>query len=328
MKNHLIILFLFISSCSFGQEEYEKIRNDIKKTDKIHDSLMPKNWTVKSLFGLNGSQTSFVNWAAGGRNNVSVLGYIDFSAIYQKKRIKWTNDIKLALGGMFYTDSAGKKQGLQKTDDRIDIATSFGYEFKKHWFATAIGGYRTQFLDGFTYPNDSVPISRFMAPGYANFSLGIEYAPVDYFNVYLSPIASKMTVVNDERLADAGAFGVKKAEYDLTTGVLLKHGLRFRNEMGAYFRVRFQKELFKNIEMKARLELFSNYVEKPQNIDVNFENIFTFKVNKWFQASLQWNLIYDDDIKIRDSKGNTGPRTQFKSVIGLGISYALSNIKK
>lgn len=319
---------MFISSCSFGQEEYEKIRNDIKKTDKIHDSLMPKNWTVKSLFGLNGSQTSFVNWAAGGRNNVSVLGYIDFSAIYQKKRIKWTNDIKLALGGMFYTDSAGKKQGLQKTDDRIDIATSFGYEFKKHWFATAIGGYRTQFLDGFTYPNDSVPISRFMAPGYANFSLGIEYAPVDYFNVYLSPIASKMTVVNDERLADAGAFGVKKAEYDLTTGVLLKHGLRFRNEMGAYFRVRFQKELFKNIEMKARLELFSNYVEKPQNIDVNFENIFTFKVNKWFQASLQWNLIYDDDIKIRDSKGNTGPRTQFKSVIGLGISYALSNIKK
>jgi hypothetical protein len=215
---------------------------------------------------------------------------------------------------------------LQKTDDRIDLATSFGYEFKKHWFLTTIAGFRTQFLDGFSFPNDSIPISRFMAPGYASFSLGIEYAPVDYFNVYLSPIASKMTFVNDGRLADAGAFGVRAAELD-TNGNVLTRGSRYRNEIGAYFRLRFQKELFKNIEMKTRLELFSNYAHNPQNIDVNFENIFTFKVNKWFQASLQWNLIYDDDIQIRDSKGRTGPRTQFKSVLGLGISYTLTNTK-
>ncbi|HRP52193.1 MAG TPA: DUF3078 domain-containing protein [Fluviicola sp.] len=328
MKKLILALSLLFTTISFAQEEYEKIRNDIKKLDNVHDSMIKKYWTVTSLFGLNGSQTSFVNWAAGGRNNVAVLGFIDFSAIYQKKRIKWSNDVKLALGGMYYTDSTGKKQGLQKTDDRIDAATSFGFEFKKHWFLTAIGGFRTQFLDGFSYPNDSTPISRFMAPGYANFSLGIEYAPVPYFNAYISPIASKMTFVNDTRLADAGAFGVKKAEYDLTTGDLLKHGLKFRSEFGAYFRARFQKELVKNIEMKTRLELFTNYIENPQNIDVNFENIFTFKIYKFFSASLQWNLIYDDDIQIRDAKGKTGPRTQFKSVLGLGISYTLSNIKK
>lgn len=325
----IIILFfaLATSSLVFSQTDPEKMRDDLKKLDALHDSLMPRYWTVTSLFGLSGSQTAFVNWAAGGRNNIAVLGFIDFSAVYQKRRIKWSNDVKLALGGMYYNDSTGKKQGLQKTDDRIDLATSFGYEFKKHWFLTAIGGFRTQFLDGFTFPNDSVPISRFMAPGYANFSLGIEYAPVDYFNVYLSPIASKMTIVNDQRLADAGAFGVKAAELD-ESGNILKKGLRFRNEIGAYFRVRFQKELVKNIEIKTRLELFSNYAHKPQNIDVNFENIFTFKIYKWFQASLQWNLIYDDDIHIRDSKGRTGPRTQFKSVLGLGISYTLTNTKK
>lgn len=326
MRITFLFLALFTSSIVFSQDDAEKMRNDLKKLDALHDSLMPKYWTVTSLFGLSASQTAFVNWAAGGRNNIAVLSFIDFSAIYQKRRIKWSNDVKLALGGMYYTDSTGKKQGLQKTDDRIDLATSFGYEFKKHWFLTAIGGFRTQFLDGFSFPNDSVPISRFLAPGYANFSLGIEYAPVDYFNVYLSPIASKMTFVNDQRLADLGAFGVRAAELD-TAGNVLKRGLRFRNEIGAYFRLRFQKEIFKNIEMKTRLELFTNYAENPQNIDVNFENIFTFKVNKWFQASLQWNLIYDDDIEIRDSKGNTGPRTQFKSVLGLGISYTLTNTK-
>lgn len=328
MKNITLFVALFFGIIAWSQNDYEKIREDLKKLDATHDSLMPKYWTVTSLFGLNASQTSFVNWAAGGRNNIAVLSFVDFSAVYQKKKIKWASDVKLALGGMYYTDSTGKKQGLQKTDDRIDISTSFGFEFKKHWFLTAIGGFRTQFLDGFSFPNDSVPISRFMAPGYANFSLGIEYAPVDYFNAYLSPIASKMTFVNDQRLANAGAFGVRAAEYDLSTGDLLKGGARFRNEIGAYFRLKFQKELVKNIEMKTRLELFSNYVENPQNIDVNFENIFTFKIYKWFSASLQWNLIYDDDIQIRDSKGRTGPRTQFKSVLGLGISYTLTNTKK
>ncbi len=327
MKIRILILSLFAGTLAFSQTDAEKIREDIKKLDALHDSLMPKYWSVTSLFGLSGSQTSFVNWAAGGRNNVAVLGFIDFSAIYQKRKVKWSNDVKLALGGMYYTDSAGKVQGLQKTDDRIDLASSIGYEFKPFWFLTAIGGFRTQFLDGFSFPNDSIPISRFMAPGYTSFSLGIEYSPVNYFNAYLSPVAAKMTFVNDQRLADSGAFGVKAAELD-ANGNILKQGLRFRSEIGAYFRLRFQKEIVKNIEMKTRLELFSNYVNNPQNIDVNFENIFTFKVNKWFQASLQWNVIYDDDIDIRDSKGNIGPRTQFKSVLGLGISYTLTNVKK
>lgn len=321
------LLFCFIGSLIvFGQDDHEKVRKELEKINATHDSLLPKHWQVTSLFGLSGSQTSFVNWAAGGRNNIAVLGFVDFSAIYQKRRLKWSNDVKLALGGMYYTDSTGKKQGLQKTDDRIDLSTSFGYEFKPHWFLTAIGGFRTQFLDGFSFPNDSIPISRFMAPGYANFSLGIEWAPVDYFNMYLSPVASKMTFVNDQRLANAGAIGVRAAELD-TAGNVLSRGLRFRNEIGAYFRMRFQKELVKNIEMKTRLELFSNYANNPQNIDVNFENIFTFKIYKFFQASLQWNLIYDDDIDIRDNKGKTGPRTQFKSVLGLGISYTLTNKK-
>ena len=134
MKIIILFLALFTGSLVFSQTDPEKLRDDLKKLDALEDSLMPKYWTVTSLFGLSGSQTAFVNWAAGGRNNIAVLSFVDFSAIYQKRRIKWSNDVKLALGGMYYTDSTGKAQGLQKTDDRIDLATSIGYEFKKHWF--------------------------------------------------------------------------------------------------------------------------------------------------------------------------------------------------
>lgn len=281
-------------------------------------------WKFKSIFGLNGSQTSFVNWAAGGRNNVSVLGFIDASLKYNKQHVKWDNDLKFALGGLKYIDSTGKQQGMQKTDDRIDLASTFGYRFKKHWYYTLTAGFKTQSLNGFNFPNDSVKISTFMAPGYLSISLGIEYAPKESFNLYFSPIAGKTTIVRDQTLANAGAFGVDKATYD-QNGLLLKLGSTMRNEFGSYLRFKFQKKIMENIEMKTRIELFSNYINNPQNIDVNAENIFAFKVNKWFSASLQWNLQYDDDIIIRDVNGKNGPRTQFKSVLGLGISYTLTN---
>jgi hypothetical protein len=281
-------------------------------------------WKFKSFFGLNGSQTSFVNWAAGGRNNVSVLGFIDASLKYNKQHVKWDNDLKFALGGLKYIDSTGKQQGMQKTDDRIDLASTFGYRFKKHWYYTLTAGFKTQSLNGFNFPNDSVKISTFMAPGYLSISLGIEYAPKESFNLYFSPIAGKTTIVRDQTLANAGAFGVDKATYD-QNGLLLKLGSTMRNEFGSYLRFKFQKKIMENIEMKTRIELFSNYINNPQNIDVNAENIFAFKVNKWFSASLQWNLQYDDDIIIRDVNGKNGPRTQFKSVLGLGISYTLTN---
>lgn len=320
MKHLLVLLTTCLCLTTFAQTETPESPDS---TTIIEESP----WTLKSLFGVNGTQTSFVNWAAGGRNNISVLGFIDASANYKKNSLKWENDFKFALGGLRYIDSTGKKDGLQKTDDKIDLSSTFGYEFKKTWFYTATAGFRTQTLDGFSFPNDSVRISTFMAPAYVNVSLGIEFAPKESFNMYLSPVAGKITIVNDQVLANAGAFGVEKAVLD-TDGSVLTSGKRVRSEFGAYFRMKFQKEIMKNIEMKTRLELFSNYLNNPQNIDVNAENIFTFKVNKWFSASLQWNLIYDDDISIRDANGNSGPRTQFKSVLGLGISYTMTNKAK
>ena len=281
-------------------------------------------WTTKMLFGINGSQSSFVNWAAGGRNNIALLGFLDASATYRKKNVKWNNDLKLALGGLRFIDKSGDGNNLQKTDDRIDVATSLGYEFKNKWFYTLVGGFKTQMLDGFVFPNDSVRASTFMAPAYVNFALGIEFAPSPSFNLFVSPLAAKLTIVNDEVLSNAGAFGVRKADVD-AMGNILNPGKRLRSEYGAYVKMRFNKKLVKNIEMKSRLELFSNYVNNPQNIDVNAEVIFTFKVNKWFSSSLQWNMLYDDDISVMDSKGRKGPRTQFKSVLGLGVSFTMKN---
>lgn len=300
--------------------------SQVKDTLQKKDSIPPRYWKLKAIYGLNGTQSSFVNWNAGGRNNISILGTISASANYTKNNVKWSNDLSIALGGLQYLEK-NMPESLQKTDDRIDITSNFGMKIKKHVFVSFIGGFKTQMLDGFSFPNDSIRISTFMAPGYVNTALGIDYIKSDNFSVFTSPFAAKMTFVNDQILADAGSFGVEKAVVD-GLGNVITAGKRFRGEFGAYVKLKFNKTVAKNIDLKSKIELFSNYMQNPQNIDVNAEALFTFKVNSWFSASLQWSLIYDDDIAIRDSYGNIGPRTQFKSVLGLGVSYKMKNFKE
>jgi hypothetical protein len=283
-------------------------------------------WKFKSLVGLNGSQTTFVNWAAGGRNNMAGLAFADLSAYYKKGKMKWDNDLKLALGAVQFLGKVnGKTANLQKTDDRIDFSSNWGYKLKEEnkWYFSAQAGFRTQMLDGFNFP-DTVRVSKFMAPGYANLALGIDWKPNDNLSVFVSPLASKYTFVNDAVLAAAGQFGVQKRIYDTDGVSVLTKEKRFRAELGAYAKIKYQRTLAKNIEFKGSMDLFSNYLHNPLNIDVNAEALFTFKVNSWFSASLQWNVIYDDDINIKDGL-SYGPRTQFKSVLGLGVSYTLKN---
>lgn len=311
MRKILVTLFLGVSSLLFGQAQ-----------TIIGDTTVENPWKVRSNFGLNMTQSTFTNWAAGGRNNIAGSFLISAKANYTKDKFKWFNLLALGLGGIQYFE-----EGLEKTDDVIDFQSTLSYGLKNPWNIAGLIGFRTQFLDGFANPGDTVRASTFMAPGYGNTSLGIEYQPSDNFRILASPLSGKFTFVRDEVLANQGAFGVEAAELDADENVITP-GSQFRAELGSYLRIIFTKEIMKNIDLNTRWEFFSNYLENPQNIDVNAELIMNFKVNEWFSASLQANLIYDDDIKITDRNGNVGPRTQFKQVIGLGIAYRLANYKK
>ena len=310
MKNLFVILSIVFSSFLFSQGEIVIGEDD------------SSNWKARSNFGFNMTQSTFTNWAAGGRNNIAGSFLINAIANYKKDNINWSNLLSLGLGGIQYFD-----EGLEKTDDLIDLQSTLSHKLKEKWYLSMLMGFRTQFLDGFSNPGDTVRVSTFMAPGYGNTSLGIEYKPNDHFKVMASPLSGKFTFVRDQTLADEGAFGVDAAELDENDNVITP-GANFRPELGSYIRIMYNKEIMENIDLRTRWEFFSNYIEKPQNIDINAELIMNFKVNKWFSASLQANLIYDDDIDITDRFGNTGPRTQFKQVIGLGIAYRLANYKK
>ncbi|HEX7411343.1 MAG TPA: DUF3078 domain-containing protein [Bacteroidales bacterium] len=261
------------------------------------------------------SQVSLTNWAAGGENTLATNAMVNLFADYQKKKLSWKNAMGLAYG--FLNQQSIKNK---KTDDKIDLSSQLGFYAARYWNYSLLFGFKTQFADGFSYPDDSTVISHFMAPGYLQLALGMEYKPNDYFSLFLSPVGARLTIVNDEKLADMGAFGVDPATY-LNDTVLLSHGKKSRWEIGASLKAVFSKEIAKNVSLSSKLELFSNYLKKPQNIVVNWEVLITLKVNSFLTTNIGTQLIYDDNIDIMDKSGKKGPRTQFKEVLGVGLAY-------
>ncbi len=324
-KKIFCILLLSLAVNSFSQEvtkdDAAKVQSEIDKLKAIAaDSVKP--WKVGGVISINGQQVSLTNWSAGGNNSISLGGLVNVFAKYKKGKITWDNNLELGYGVI----KQGDNKQWWKNDDKIQFSSKFGRQLKKSWYATALGDFRTQFADGFNYPNDSIYISRFMAPGYALAAIGFDYKPNDHFSAFIAPVTGKFTFVNDDSLARYGAFGVQKEIRDPSQGGKITQNYKtHREEFGAYLKVQYQTKVMENITFQTVLELFSNYLNNPQNVDVNWTTLTTFKVNKFISATLATQLIYDDDIKVLrnagDQKGTIGPDVQFKQVLGVGFTY-------
>jgi hypothetical protein len=283
-------LLMAVSTSLFSQE-----------TDTV------KSWTTGGVFSLNIAQSSFTNWAAGGQNSVALNGLINLSASYKKGKSAWDNALTVGYGKM---SQKGSDLGWVKTDDRIDLQSKYGRQATEKWYYSALFSFKTQMAPGYNYPNTTDKISDLLAPGYLLFSLGMDYKPSPVFSAFFSPVTSKNTIVRDEYLSSLGAFGVEP-------------GKKFRSELGAYVNLMFKKdEIVKNVNFMSKLDLFSNYLHNPQNVDVSWENLLVLKVNKFISATVNTLLIYDDDILIMTPEDEVGrQRTQFKEVIGVGFTY-------
>ena len=134
----------------------------------------------------------------------------------------------------------------------------------------------------------------------------MDYKPNDHLSIMISPLSSKITFVMDDDLSAAGSFG-------------LDPGQTVRAEMGANIKLAYKKEILKNVEIDTKLNLFSNYLENPQYVDVNWDLLLTFKVNEFISASLMTQLIYDYDIKFGPAMDED--RIQFKELFGIGLTY-------
>ncbi len=281
--------------------------------DNTTETTAPEsNWKVNGITGINTAQTALVNWSAGGENSVAWNLYLNVNANYKKDKWSWDNALVTDFG-MTYTTS----NEWLKNVDRLNLSTKVGHLISSHWSISALGELLTQFARGYdasTNPNVAGNrdkyISTLFAPGYFTAALGADYKPNDNLSVLFSPVTGKMTFVLDKKLSDVGAFGVKP-------------GKRLLAELGASIVANYKKKLAENIDFSTKLTLFTAYNSDFGNIDVNWDMMIAFKINKFLTTTLTTNLIYDDNVKSVDKAGNLrGPKVQFREVLGLGLSYS------
>lgn len=316
--NKLVIsvLVLFIITCQLTAQVTDAEK---KLRDQQADTTL--GWKKGGVMAVNLAQTSLTNWAAGGQNSFATNGLLSLFANLKTDKSTWTNSLDIGYGIM-------KQNGLdtRKTDDKFDFLSKYGQKAFDHVYYAALLNFKTQLTIGENFPdpalpNEGVKISNFMAPGYLIGALGLDYKPNAYFSAFVAPLTARFTFVMDDELSAAGAFGVDPGE-------------NVRSEIGAYLRVIYSKndfknEFLKNVSFTSKIDLFSNYLDNPENIVVNWENLIAMKINKFISASINTMLIYDDKILVpfdRDGDdliepGEVSRKVQFKEILGIGFSY-------
>ncbi len=300
-----------------------------KKTEPLNKGYKkfsaPSFWQKVNLIGLNFSQAAFVNWNAGGNTSISALANARFERNYKFRYFQWENVLDSRYG-----INLQEGQKIRKTDDAIRISSTVGYrrDTISNWYYSVKANFNTQFTDGFRYPDRDTPLSRLMSPGYFFLGAGASYISEGRkFNVYISPITQKATFVFDQVLADKGAFGIEKAILDAEGNVLVP-GKNVFLEFGFLATNEWETQLMENVGVKHRLTLYSDYLRRFGNIDVDWELNVNLRVNKYIVTNLGTHIIYDDDIlfdPIRNDAGiviNEGrPKLQFKQLLGVGVAY-------
>ena len=266
-------------------------------------------WKSKYESALGFSQTLLVNWVKGGeKTSYSTNFILNIYKDYKRKNLSWNNYLGIAYG-------VAKQQSitnLRKTDDKINFLTKGGIYAWKNWDYTGFFEFKSQFDEGYAYPNDSVHISRFMAPGYFQLSIGMNYKPVNYFSVFISPVGARLTVVTDSSLTHRkeGAYGIFGDNTTLW-------------QTGGSINAIFKRDIMKNVNLMSKLDIFSNYRDKPEKIIVSWENNILMKVNKYISVNISTMLIYDDKAIVAENSGKFSEIIQFRETFGIGLAYTI-----
>ena len=300
------------------------------KATALKDSLAIKKdtlqyWENNNKLGLILTQNSFVNWSTGGNNAISGILKIHATKNYKKDLLVWNNELK----GSFGLNKESKRE-LRKTEDLFEFNSTFGYRKSNtsNWYYSAKFNFRTQFTNGYKYPNTQKPISKFFAPAYLFLGFGTTYvSEKNNFTFYLSPITNKTTLVYSQTLANEGAFGVKPAVYGDDEEIIRK-GHKTKIEFGTLITGEWKTLVMRNVKMQQKIILYSDYLHNYGNIDVNWEINFDLVVNKYINANIAAHIRFDDDIKHKEDINNDGeldllgPKIQLKQLLGVGFTYS------
>jgi hypothetical protein len=279
MKNIILLIALTIQS--------------ICSQETIKEST-PSPWTKVGTFSFLVNQSSFDNWIAGGVSNISGAVGVNYDFNYSKVDWSWDNKVIIAFG-----ITKIKSQDIQKSDDRLEWNSILGKNAKGYWNYSLFLNFKTQFTDDLNSETEGP--TRILSPGYLQIGPGMLWRKSDNLKLNMAVATSKLIIVDKElTLPDEAYFGVEQ-------------GTSVRYELGASIGAYYKFTLMENITMENILNMYSDYLENPQNLDFDYSINIMMGVNKYFSTNLAFQVIYDD---------NAFQGLQTRQMIGLGINYS------
>jgi hypothetical protein len=307
MKNFLLC-FAFLASTAFVLAQTTE-KDLIKKSEdavKVITDTTANGWSKKGTVTFLFNQANFNNWIAGGESNLSGTLGLNYELHYKGENSTWDNRI-LASYGIIRTDNA---EFSKKSDDRLELNSIYGQKAKGNWYYSLILNFRTQFTTGYIYGKDSngaetrVENTGFFSPAYLTFGPGMYYKKNDNFKLNFAPLTSKITFVDNfytsvPGYVDGSYFGVDANK-------------SMRYELGFYASAYYKFILMKNVSVENLLNLYSNYLEDPENVDLDYQINIIMTINKALSANFTFQTIYDD---------NAFAGFQTRQIFGLGVNY-------
>lgn len=257
-------------------------------------------WRNNVLFGLNLNQSAFSNnWSAGGISSLAIGSNFDYRTEYNKEGKDFTSELILLYGKV-----KNRGQVERKTNDRIFWDNKVSINFSKHWDFYGSLSFESQFDEGFTYSSNPTVsptlISRFMSPGYLTESVGFEYKPVKYFSTRFGTGTARQTFVLDTTI---------HRTVEQNYGVRI--GNRLRNELAFQIVSNIDRDIAKNMNLKARYLIFIPY-NAPLKMTHRIDATLTAKINRLINVTINGTLLYDP---------NTSRSVQAYQSLALGIIY-------
>ncbi len=315
-----IIVSLSMLMASFGLYAQEET-----KTEEAPKEGWSRFGNASILF----NQAAFNNnFATGGVNSLALDFAVSYDVNYIKGDWSWDNKFIGAYGLARIDDGE-----TQKTNDRLEINSLVGKKAAGLWSYSFFANFRTQFDSGFEVAGTEtiqirdetgaitgtrqVPVdgrgprnSKFLSPAYLQFGPGMIWKKSENFKFNIAPATSRFIFVDDEFTNVAA--GAEQAFNDAGGFFGVEANETSRFEFGASLQGYYKLNILKNISMENILNLYSNYLEDPQNVDIDYTANLVMKVNKYISANLTFQAIYDD---------NTVGAFQIRETFGAGLNY-------
>src|SRR5680860_369831 len=298
MKNLLLILtFLFAIYQVSAQEE--KI--------EIPTNGWNSGGTIQLLF----NQSAFNNeWTGGGTSSIAGNLTLNYNLNYRMDDFSWDNKLLADYGLTKIKDD----EFARKTSDRVEFNSIAGKQIKEtKWYYSYFLNFRTQFSKGYEFSEDPVSLktirtetTHFFSPAYLQTGPGMMWKKNDDLVINIAPTTARFILVDNKFTSVPGYVDGQYFGAD--------EGKSSRFEFGASVRAFLKLKLLENVTMENTANFYSNYLDKPGNVDIDYLMNMQMKINSYLSANLLFQAIYDD---------NAVAAFQIREVFGLGINYSL-----